>query len=83
MSTDDVAYLSSPGHELRERRHGQRDVEQENNERQRDPLIGERWSMATLKVLSSMPSRTIGESCRRPVETKHGDNTAQRMITIL
>uniref|UniRef100_A0A3Q4AYT0 Uncharacterized protein n=1 Tax=Mola mola TaxID=94237 RepID=A0A3Q4AYT0_MOLML len=55
----DVAYLSSPGHEFRERRHGQRDVEKENNERQRDPLIGERWSMATLKVLSSMPSRTI------------------------
>ncbi|CAB1344382.1 unnamed protein product [Coregonus sp. 'balchen'] len=30
--------------------------------RQLDPLIEERWSSATLRVLSSMPSRTIGRS---------------------
>lgn len=34
-----------------------------DGERQTDPLIGAHWSSDTLKVLSSMPSRTIGESC--------------------
>lgn len=66
--TDDVGYLSHPGHEFRGSRPGQRDVEWEDGERQIDPLIGERWSSATLKVLSSMPSRTIGESFQRPVK---------------
>lgn len=27
-----------------------------------DPLIASKWSSATLRILSSMPSRTIGES---------------------
>ncbi|XP_052360777.1 transmembrane channel-like protein 6, partial [Oncorhynchus keta] len=55
---DSVAYLSSPGQEIwrgsagRVRRKGG----------QLDPLLEERWSSATLKVLSSMPSRTIGRS---------------------
>ena len=67
MSTDDVAGLSREG----------------NNARPRDPLIGDRWSMATMKVLSSMPSRTIGESCRRLVETNTDENAAQRRNKIL
>lgn len=67
-STDNVACLSSPEHDFRERRQMRRDVEWQDNEEQADPLIGERWSSATMKVLSSMPSRTIGESCRRPVK---------------
>lgn len=28
-----------------------------------DPLVDQCWSSATLRVLSSMPSRTIGEFC--------------------
>lgn len=64
-----MAYLTSPDHDFRDRRQGQRGVEWEDDERQIDPLVGERWSSATLKILSSMPSRTIGESCRRPVNT--------------
>lgn len=61
--TDDVGRLFSPGEEFRGSRHGQRNVEWEDGDRQTDPLISERWSSATLKVLSSMPSRTIGEFC--------------------
>lgn len=64
--TDDVAYLSSPGYEFRGSREARSGAEWEDDERQTDPLIGERWSSATLKVLSSMPSRTIGESSQRP-----------------
>ncbi|KAF3844027.1 hypothetical protein F7725_016075, partial [Dissostichus mawsoni] len=57
---DNVAYLSGPGRELREfQGRNQRDTEWEDAETQADPLIGERWSSATMKILSSMPSRTI------------------------
>ncbi|XP_018600931.2 transmembrane channel-like protein 6b [Scleropages formosus] len=37
-------------------------LEQERGPEHTDPLTGEQWSNATLKVLSSMPSRTIGRS---------------------
>ncbi|XP_043108628.1 transmembrane channel-like protein 6b isoform X2 [Puntigrus tetrazona] len=49
---DDVEYLEAPAYQRSDRAGLQ----------QTDPLIGERWSSDTLKVLSSMPSRTIGRS---------------------
>lgn len=52
---DNVAYLSSPGYDFEER-----NQDWDSDERLRDPLLDERWSSDTLKVLSSMPSRTIG-----------------------
>ncbi|XP_041789823.1 transmembrane channel-like protein 6b [Chelmon rostratus] len=73
---DDVGYLSHPGHEFRGSRPGQRDVEWEDGERQIDPLIGERWSSATLKVLSSMPSRTIGRN-RGAIISQYYNRTMQ------
>ncbi|CAN9509916.1 unnamed protein product [Ophioblennius macclurei] len=57
---DVVPYLSSPPRAIRGRRQEQRETEYEDNII--DPLVGERWSSATLKILSSMPSRTIGRS---------------------
>ncbi|XP_029950675.1 transmembrane channel-like protein 6b [Salarias fasciatus] len=59
---DEVPYLSSPPRVIRGRRQGQRDMEWEDDVTQIDPLVGERWSSATMKILSSMPSRTIGRS---------------------
>ncbi|XP_042174209.1 transmembrane channel-like protein 6b [Oncorhynchus tshawytscha] len=56
---DSVAYLSSPGQEIWR---GSPWRGEEEGGRQLDPLLEERWSSATLKVLSSMPSRTIGRS---------------------
>uniref|UniRef100_A0A3Q2TLE6 Transmembrane channel-like protein n=1 Tax=Fundulus heteroclitus TaxID=8078 RepID=A0A3Q2TLE6_FUNHE len=57
---DNVARLSDP-EDLRWRI-GSGDTEEEDNGRQTDPLVQERWSSATMKILSSMPSRTIGRS---------------------
>lgn len=57
--TDRLGYLSSPGHDA-----GEESQEMEDDDRQIDPLMGERWSSDTLKILSSMPSRTIGGSCK-------------------
>ncbi|XP_069561145.1 transmembrane channel-like protein 6b [Brachyistius frenatus] len=59
---DNVAYLSSPGQEFREQRPRRREEDWEDDERQTDPLVRERWSSATMRILSSMPSRTIGRS---------------------
>ncbi|XP_044047320.1 transmembrane channel-like protein 6b [Siniperca chuatsi] len=73
---DHVAYLSSPGDGFRGSRQGLRDVEWEDDERQTDPLVGERWSSATLKVLSSMPSRTIGRS-RGAIISQYYNRTMQ------
>ncbi|XP_078133322.1 transmembrane channel-like protein 6b [Sander vitreus] len=73
---DNVAYLSSPEHDFRERRQIRRDVEWQDNEGQADPLIGERWSSATMKVLSSMPSRTIGRS-RGAIISQYYNRTMQ------
>ncbi|CAK6973424.1 transmembrane channel-like protein 6b [Scomber scombrus] len=72
---DNVAYLSSPGHEFRGGRQ-QRGVEWEDDERQIDPLIGEQWSSATLRVLSSMPSRTIGRN-RGAIISQYYNRTMQ------
>ncbi|KAM7008992.1 transmembrane channel-like protein 6b [Tautogolabrus adspersus] len=73
---DDVPYLSSPGPEFRGRIRERRDVEWEEDEGQVDPLIGERWSSATLRVLSSMPSRTIGRS-RGAIISQYYNRTMQ------
>ncbi|XP_032396588.1 transmembrane channel-like protein 6b [Etheostoma spectabile] len=73
---DNVAYMSSPGHEFRDRRQMQRDLEWQDNEGQADPLMGERWSSATMKVLSSMPSRTIGRS-RGAIISQYYNRTMQ------
>uniref|UniRef100_A0A3P8T8T7 Transmembrane channel-like protein n=1 Tax=Amphiprion percula TaxID=161767 RepID=A0A3P8T8T7_AMPPE len=73
---DDVAYLSSPVREFRGRNKGRRDVEWEEDERQTDPLIAERWSSATLRILSSMPSRTIGRS-RGAIISQYYNRTMQ------
>uniref|UniRef100_A0A671TLM9 Transmembrane channel-like protein n=1 Tax=Sparus aurata TaxID=8175 RepID=A0A671TLM9_SPAAU len=50
----------------------QRDLDEEG----RDSLIAERWSSATLKVLSSMPSRTIGRS-RGAIISQYYNRTMQ------
>ncbi|KAM7393836.1 hypothetical protein PAMP_020675 [Pampus punctatissimus] len=72
---DNVAYLPSPRHEFRESRPQRRDM-WEGDERQTDPLIGERWSSATLKILSSMPSRTIGRN-RGAIISQYYNRTMQ------
>ncbi|XP_057700749.1 transmembrane channel-like protein 6b [Corythoichthys intestinalis] len=59
---DYVPGLSSPGLERGERRNHRRRLANQNDERETDPSSGERWSSATLKILSSMPSRTIGRN---------------------
>ncbi|XP_028316437.1 transmembrane channel-like protein 6b [Gouania willdenowi] len=73
---DEVPYLSSPPRVLRGRRQRRRDVEFEENERNVDPLVVERWSSATLKVLSSMPSRTIGRN-RGAIISQYYNRTMQ------
>lgn len=59
MLTDAVGFLPSPGYEGDQPAPSDEDWEFDG--RQTDPLIADRWSMATMRVLSSMPSRTIGE----------------------
>ncbi|XP_074555046.1 transmembrane channel-like protein 6b [Halichoeres trimaculatus] len=71
---DDVAYLSSPG--SRGRIKERRDIEWEDDETASDPLVGERWSSATMKILSSMPSRTIGRS-RGAIISQYYNRTMQ------
>ncbi|XP_035516607.1 transmembrane channel-like protein 6b isoform X2 [Morone saxatilis] len=73
---DDVGHLSSPEHDFRGSRQVRSDVEWEDDETQTDPLIGERWSSATMKVLSSMPSRTIGRS-RGAIISQYYNRTMQ------
>ncbi|XP_059201285.1 transmembrane channel-like protein 6b [Centropristis striata] len=73
---DNVPYLSSPGREVKGRIRGRRDVEWEGEETQADPLVGERWSSATMKILSSMPSRTIGRS-RGAIISQYYNRTMQ------
>ncbi|XP_007570222.1 transmembrane channel-like protein 6b isoform X1 [Poecilia formosa] len=57
---DNVAYLSPS--ENRGWRIGSDEAAEEDDETQTDSLLKDRWSSATLKILSSMPSRTIGRS---------------------
>lgn len=72
---DNVAYLSSPDNDLYRRRQGRR-TEGQSNGQQTDSLAGERWSSATLKVLSSMPSRTIGRN-RGAIISQYYNRTMQ------
>ncbi|KAJ0033275.1 hypothetical protein NQD34_000382 [Periophthalmus magnuspinnatus] len=69
---DNVPYLSSPNNDLYRRRQGHLDTE----EGQTDTLMRERWSSATLKVLSSMPSRTIGRN-RGAIISQYYNRTMQ------
>ncbi|KAM6940471.1 transmembrane channel-like protein 6b [Xenentodon cancila] len=73
---DNIAYLSSPGHGFRGQMRGQNAIELEDDERHNEPLISERWSSATLKILSSMPSRTIGRS-RGAIISQYYNRTMQ------
>lgn len=73
---DNVAYLSSPGQEFRGSRQQGREVDWMDDERQIDPLVGERWSSATMKILSSMPSRTIGRN-RGAIISQYYNRTMQ------
>ncbi|XP_061578484.1 transmembrane channel-like protein 6b [Cololabis saira] len=75
---DNVPYLSSPGHrgDRRGRTRGQNAVELEDNERQTDPLIKDYWSSATMRILSSMPSRTIGRN-RGAIISQYYNKTMQ------
>ncbi|XP_077461590.1 transmembrane channel-like protein 6b [Stigmatopora argus] len=59
---DSVSHLSSPGLGRGEQRNHRRRVANQDGERETDPSLGERWSSATMKILSSMPSRTIGRT---------------------
>lgn len=72
---DSVPYLANSGHEIWDRRGDGGDSEWNNDDEARptDSLVPERWSSATLKVLSSMPSRTIGGLCTWPVKEKERD----------
>ncbi|XP_058495743.1 transmembrane channel-like protein 6b [Solea solea] len=72
---DRVTYLSGPGQDLRERRRRQRETDQQDDN-PTDSLMSERWSSATMKILSSMPSRTIGRS-RGAIISQHYNRTMQ------
>lgn len=61
MVPDAVGFLPSHGYDFEGDWPAQRDEDWDYEGRQTDPLIADKWSSATLKVLSSMPSRTIGE----------------------
>lgn len=65
-SRDDVMRLESPAYHRSDSEELQ----------QTDHLIGERWSSDTLKVLSSMPSRTIGRS-RGAIISQYYNRTMQ------
>ncbi|XP_030627167.1 transmembrane channel-like protein 6b [Chanos chanos] len=66
-SRDNVPYLAGPAHSR---------AALPEDHRQVDPLIGERWSSATLRILSSMPSRTIGRS-RGAIISQYYNRTMQ------
>ncbi|KAM4750743.1 transmembrane channel-like protein 6b isoform 1-T2 [Anableps anableps] len=68
---DNVACLSAP-----EYRGRSGDIEEEDDERQMDSLIKDHLSSATMKVLSSMPSRTIGHS-RGAIISQYYNRTLQ------
>ncbi|XP_037546160.1 transmembrane channel-like protein 6b [Nematolebias whitei] len=72
----DLLDSSSPEQEFREQAAHQGEYELEDCERQTDALIPERWSSDTLKVLSSMPSRTIGRN-RGAIISQYCNKTLQ------
>ncbi|KAF6739127.1 Transmembrane channel-like protein 6 [Oryzias melastigma] len=72
-SRDYVAELGS-GFESSGR--GLYDIESDDDGRQTDPLVSVPWSSATMKILSSMPSRTIGRS-RGAILSQYYNKTLQ------
>ncbi|XP_013869463.1 transmembrane channel-like protein 6b [Austrofundulus limnaeus] len=72
----DFVYTSSPPHTFREREPDRGEYELEEYGEQTDPLIPERWSSDTLKILSSMPSRTIGRN-RGAIISQYCNKTLQ------
>ncbi|XP_077381151.1 transmembrane channel-like protein 6b [Festucalex cinctus] len=73
-SQDYVAHLSS--RERSERGDHRRLVGTRDDDTEPDSSTGERWSSATLKILSSMPSRTIGRS-RGAIISQYYNRTMQ------
>ncbi|KAM9792632.1 LOW QUALITY PROTEIN: transmembrane channel-like protein 6b [Neosynchiropus ocellatus] len=73
---DEISYLPDSRGDLRDRRRRGRGEERVEDERQTDPLIADQWSSATLKILSSMPSRTIGRS-RGAIISQYYNRTMQ------
>ncbi|XP_023189062.1 transmembrane channel-like protein 6 isoform X1 [Xiphophorus maculatus] len=71
---DNVAYLSPS--ENRRWRIGSDKTGEEDKGRQTDSLLKDSWSSATLKILSSMPSRTIGRS-RGAIISQYYNRTAE------
>uniref|UniRef100_H3D965 Transmembrane channel-like protein n=1 Tax=Tetraodon nigroviridis TaxID=99883 RepID=H3D965_TETNG len=71
---NDVSHL--PGREHEPGGRGQRDVELGEDERATDPLIADYWSPATMRILSSMPSRTIGRN-RGAIISQYYNRTMQ------
>ncbi|RVE75761.1 hypothetical protein OJAV_G00002120 [Oryzias javanicus] len=55
---------------------GLNDMEMDSDGRQTDPLVSVPWSSATMKILSSMPSRTIGRS-RGAILSQYYNKTLQ------
>ncbi|KAM9315222.1 transmembrane channel-like protein 6b [Pholidichthys leucotaenia] len=73
---DHMDHFSGPGHDFRAERQGRRGEEWVDEERQANPIIDERWCSATMKILSSMPSRTIGRS-RGAIISQYYNRTLQ------
>ncbi|XP_061844040.2 transmembrane channel-like protein 6b isoform X1 [Nerophis lumbriciformis] len=73
-SQDNVAHLSRPGFRQRRKQGGA--LGWDDGERVMDPSTSEQWSSATLKILSSMPSRTIGRS-RGAIISQYYNRTMQ------
>lgn len=68
---DNVAFLSGPDNDLYRRRQ-----DRWSDEQPTDSAAGERWSSATLRILSSMPSRTIGRN-RGAIISQYYNRTMQ------
>ncbi|XP_038140701.1 transmembrane channel-like protein 6b isoform X2 [Cyprinodon tularosa] len=71
---DSLAGLSGPAY--RGWRLGSDETEEDDNERQTDRLLQDKLSSATLRILSSMPSRTIGRS-RGAIISQYYNKTMQ------
>ncbi|XP_066560630.1 transmembrane channel-like protein 6b [Amia ocellicauda] len=72
---DNAAYLASPDHHDGR---GQRQREDRTEEalQENDPMLSEHFSSATLRVLSAMPSRTIGRN-RGAIISQYYNRTMQ------
>lgn len=73
---DEVSYTPDSRGDFRDRRRRGRGDERVEDEGQTEPLIADQWSSATLRILSSMPSRTIGRS-RGAIISQYYNRTMQ------